>query len=74
MPIASATDISVIGLKPPMPWVRKPSWRRTISLATLTIVFARWSSERTSQFADCRHSPMKARSPSERPPAVTVAR
>ena len=59
--IASATSRRVIGFIAATPRSKKPCWRLTISLTTLTIVRARWSSAFTSQLALARHSLSQAR-------------
>ena len=54
--IASATLARVSGRSADTPCSKKPCCCLTISLATLTIVRARWSSAFTSQLASARHS------------------
>src|SRR5882672_1238152 len=54
--MASATAFKLSGRRCATPWVKKPSCCRTISVATLRMVRARWSSARTSQVAFCRQS------------------
>ena len=58
--IASATLARVSGRSADTPCSKKPCCCLTISLATLTIVRARWSSAFTSQLALARHSPSQA--------------
>ena len=53
MSMASATSFRVIGLRCATPWTRKPSCWRTISVATLRMVWARWSRLLVSQLAVC---------------------
>ena len=60
MPMASATVFRFSGRRCWTPWARKPSCWRTISLATLRMVWARWSRLLTSQLAVCRQSARKA--------------
>src|SRR5262249_45757631 len=54
--IASAMVLRLSGRKCSTPCAKKPSCWRTISVATLRIVFARCSSARTSQVAVCMQS------------------
>jgi hypothetical protein len=56
MPIASATWRRVRGRSCETPWRKKPSCCFTISVATLMMVLARWSSALVSQLALARHS------------------
>src|SRR5215468_8974112 len=51
--IASATVLRLSGRRCATPRAKNASCWRTISLATLRMVLARWSSARTSQVADC---------------------
>ena len=54
--IASAMMRRLSGRRCRTPWVRKASWWRTISVATLRMVLARWSRLFTSQLALLRQS------------------
>src|SRR3546814_5110703 len=63
--IASATAFSVSGFRCSTPLRKKSSCWRTISLATLTMVFCRWSSAFTSQLALARQSASHALDRSE---------
>ena len=56
MPMASATVRRLSGRRCRTPWMRKASCWRTISDATLRMVFARWSRLLVSQLALCRQS------------------
>src|SRR5262249_43233065 len=60
MPIASATGLRLGGLRYCTPLTKKPAFLRTISLHTLRMGFAPWSSARTNQVAVCRQSAMYA--------------
>jgi hypothetical protein len=56
MLMASATVLRLSGRRCCTPLAKKASCWRTISLDTLRMVFARWSSARTSQVAVCKQS------------------
>eukprot|EP01035_Chromulina_nebulosa_P049820 gene49820-67646_t len=59
---ASAISRRIKGLRCDTPWRKKPSWRRTISLATFRMVWARCWRDFTSQVAVASFSARKARS------------
>ena len=71
MSIASATSFSVMGLRNAMPRCRNSSCWRTISVATLRMVCARWSRLLVSQLAVCRQSTRKLFSVASRVLPVT---
>src|SRR5262245_57389430 len=70
---ASATVLRLRGRSARTPCTKKPSCWRTISLATLRIVRARWSSDLISQLALAWHSERKALSSSVRDRPETSA-
>jgi hypothetical protein len=71
--MVAAAILSVIGLRWAMPWVRKPSCWRTISVETLRMVWARWSRLLVSQLAVARQSERNDFSAGSRVFLVTVA-